>query len=67
MSEMLNSLFVGKKTSDALVCKAKCIGIMIGLAAGAAMGYAAAMCMSPSCDGAKLRKENFFLRVQHDG
>lgn len=38
MSEMLNSLFVGKKTSDALVCKAKCIGIMIGLAARCSNG-----------------------------
>ena len=57
MLGMLENVFIGKKTSDALVCKGKCIGMMIGLAAGMAIGYASALCIAPSQAGAKLRQK----------
>lgn len=57
MLGMLENIFIGKKTSDALVCKGKCIGIMIGLAAGVTVGYLSALCIAPSAAGAKLRKK----------
>lgn len=57
MLGMLNHFVMGKKAADALVCKGKCIGMIIGLATGITVGYVSALCIAPSPSGARIRKK----------